>query len=143
MKYDPQARLRFASMGPISYRHCRYQALSTYDVLHRSSPPIPSCIPRKFCTVFMKAVVDQECRNTGTPFSKGARPRPVLVCEQTTPPPPPPTAEPSKLVFLNHRMEGDDLVISAAFDGPMKSLTYRLKPNEWLSLDYVYAMSGT
>ena len=28
------------------------------------------------------------------------------------------------------------------FDGPMKSLTYRLKPNGWLSIDYVYAVSG-
>jgi hypothetical protein len=24
----------------------------------------------------------------------------------------------------------------------MKSLTYRLKPNGWLSIDYVYALSG-
>ncbi len=38
--------------------------------------------------------------------------------------------------------DGNDLVISAAFDGPMKSLTYRLKPNGWLSIDYVYAISG-
>jgi hypothetical protein len=33
-------------------------------------------------------------------------------------------------------------VITAAFDGPMKSLTYRLKPNGWLSVDYVYAING-
>jgi hypothetical protein len=39
-------------------------------------------------------------------------------------------------------MEGDDLVVSAAFDGPMKSLKYRLKPNGWLSIDYVYAING-
>ncbi|AXC12229.1 Beta-galactosidase [Acidisarcina polymorpha] len=70
------------------------------------------------------------------------RPRPVPVRGQTTPPPQPSTAEPSKLVSLTHAMEGDDLVISAAFDGPMRTLRYRLKPNGWLSLDYVYAMSG-
>jgi hypothetical protein len=43
---------------------------------------------------------------------------------------------------LTHAAEGNDLVISATFDGPMKSLTYRLKPNGWLSIDYVYAVSG-
>ncbi len=68
-------------------------------------------------------------------------PRPISVQGQTTPPPPS-TAAPSKLVSLTHAMEGDDLVISAAFDGPMKSLLYRLKPSGWVSLDYVYAMSG-
>ena len=69
-------------------------------------------------------------------------PRPIPVRGQTTPPPPPPTAAPSKLVSLTHAMDGDDLVLSATFDGPMKSLMYRLKPDGWLSLDYVYAMSG-
>ena len=39
-------------------------------------------------------------------------------------------------------MDGNDLVISAAFDGPMKSLTYRLSPTGWLSIDYVYSVSG-
>ena len=59
------------------------------------------------------------------------------------PPPPPPTIAPdSKLNSLTHRMDGSDLVVTAAFDGPMKTLTYRLKPNGWLSVDYVYAMSG-
>ena len=59
------------------------------------------------------------------------------------PPSPPPTLAPgSRLTSLTHESDGDDLVISAAFDGPMKTLTYRLKPNGWLSLDYVYSMSG-
>jgi hypothetical protein len=48
----------------------------------------------------------------------------------------------SKLTSLTHDTDGADLVISAAFDGPMKSLTYRLKPNGWLSIDYAYALSG-
>ena len=69
-------------------------------------------------------------------------PRPVPVREQTTPPPQPSTAAPSKLVSLTHTTEGEDVVLSAAFDGPMKSLVYRLKPDGWLSLDYVYAMTG-
>jgi hypothetical protein len=53
-------------------------------------------------------------------------------------PPPPANAPDSRLTSLTHEADGNDLVISAAFDGPMKSLTYRLKPNGWLSLDYVY-----
>ena len=69
-------------------------------------------------------------------------PRPVTARGQTASPPPPSTAAPSKLVSLTHTMEGGDLVVSATFDDPMKSLLYRLKPNGWLSLDYVYAMSG-
>jgi hypothetical protein len=75
----------------------------------------------------------------------GMRPRNPPARRQTPPPPPPPppaVAPDSKLTSLTHQMDGDDLVISAAFDGPMKSLTYRLKPNGWLSIDYAYAMSG-
>jgi Glycosyl hydrolases family 2, TIM barrel domain/Glycosyl hydrolases family 2, sugar binding domain/Glycosyl hydrolases family 2 len=59
------------------------------------------------------------------------------------PPLPPPTVAPdSRLKSLTHEADGHDLVVSAAFDGPMKSLTYRLKPDGWLSIDYVYALSG-
>jgi hypothetical protein len=75
----------------------------------------------------------------------GMEPRNPPVHKQTPQPPPlpPPAVAPdSKLTSLTHRMEGNDLVISAAFDGPMKSLTYRLQPNGWLSIDYVYIMSG-
>jgi hypothetical protein len=60
-----------------------------------------------------------------------------------TPPPTPPAFAPdSKLTSLTHETDGNDLVISAVFDGPMKSLTYRLRPNGWLSIDYVYVLSG-
>jgi hypothetical protein len=59
------------------------------------------------------------------------------------PPPPPPAFAPdSKVTSLTHEIDGSDLVIFAVLDGPMKSLTYRLKPNGWLSIDYVYAVSG-
>jgi hypothetical protein len=59
------------------------------------------------------------------------------------PPPPPPTFAPvSKLTSLTQKTDGNDLVISAEFEGPMKSLSYRLKPNGWLSIDYVYSLSG-
>jgi hypothetical protein len=43
---------------------------------------------------------------------------------------------------LTQKTDGNDLVISAEFEGPMKSLSYRLKPNGWLSIDYVYSLSG-
>src|ERR1700678_2758404 len=39
-------------------------------------------------------------------------------------------------------MDGNDLLVSESFDGAMKSLTYRLKPNGWLSIDYVYNVTG-
>lgn len=48
----------------------------------------------------------------------------------------------SKLTSLTHETDGNDLVITAVFDGPMKSLTYRLKPSGWLSIDYVYSVTG-
>ena len=71
-------------------------------------------------------------------------PRFALPRRQTSQPPPaPPAMAPeSKLTLITHRNEGNDLVISAAFDGPMKTLTYRMKPNGWLSIDYVYDISG-
>ena len=64
---------------------------------------------------------------------------------QTPPPPPlsPPAFAPdSKLTTLTHQTDGSDLIISAAFDGPMKSVTYRIKSDGWLSIDYVYDISG-
>ena len=59
------------------------------------------------------------------------------------PPPPPPTFAPaSKLTSLTQKTDGSDLLITAAFDGPMKSITYRLKPSGWLSIDYDYSLTG-
>jgi hypothetical protein len=70
-------------------------------------------------------------------------PRPAPARKQDPPPPPPPVVAPdSKLTSLTHEIDGNDLVIAAAFDGPVKSLTYRLKPNGWLSIDYLYSISG-
>jgi beta-galactosidase/beta-glucuronidase len=59
-----------------------------------------------------------------------------------SPPPPPTFASESRLTSLAQKIDGNELVISAEFDGPMKSLTYRLKSNGWLSIDYVYELSG-
>ncbi len=91
----------------------------------------------------------------GNSYSLANGPRVVAMTPRLPPPvrrqpgaPPPPTpaapviAPDSRLTSLAHKADGNDLVISAAFDGPMKSLTYRVKPNGWLSIDYVYSLSG-
>jgi Glycosyl hydrolases family 2, TIM barrel domain/Glycosyl hydrolases family 2, sugar binding domain/Glycosyl hydrolases family 2 len=88
----------------------------------------------------------------GSSFSLANGPRVVAMGPRNPPvrrhtPPlplaaPPAIAPESKLTSLNHEIDGNDLVISAAFDGPMKSVIYRLKPNGWLSIDYVYAIAG-
>jgi hypothetical protein len=89
----------------------------------------------------------------GKSFSLVNGPRVVAMGAKVAPPraqqgvaaPPPPAPEfapSSKLTSLTQKIDGSDLVISVTFDGPMKSLTYRLKPNGWLTVDYVYALSG-
>jgi hypothetical protein len=91
----------------------------------------------------------------GEPFSLANGPRVLAMGPRLAPPrkpkpsdPPTPTPTPpaiapgSHLTSLTRKADGNDLVISAAFDGPMKSLTYRLKPDGWLSIDYVYAITG-
>jgi hypothetical protein len=91
----------------------------------------------------------------GKTFSLANGPRVVAMSPRLPPParrqpgaPPPPTPPPpvlaadSKLTSFTQKPDGNDLVMSATFDGPMKSLTYRLKPNGWLSIDYVYSLAG-
>jgi hypothetical protein len=74
------------------------------------------------------------------------KPRAPAPARGQTPPPPsalPPTSTPeSTLTSLTHATDGSDLVISVALDGPMKSIVYRLSSDGWLSIDYVYAVSG-
>jgi hypothetical protein len=69
-------------------------------------------------------------------------PRTAPARKQDPTPPAPMVAPDSKLTSLTHAIDGNDLVIAAAFDGPMQSLTYRLKPNGWLTIDYLYSISG-
>ncbi len=88
----------------------------------------------------------------GRSFSMANGPRVVAMEPRLAPPgrqtPQPPAPSPpamapaSHLTSIAHRSEGDDLVISAVFDGPMKTLTYRVKPNGWVIIDYKYDMSG-
>lgn len=68
------------------------------------------------------------------------RPKPL---DPPLPPAPLPALAPdSKLTSITHATDGNDLVVTAAFDGPMKSLNYRLKPSGWLTIDYVYSITG-
>ncbi len=57
--------------------------------------------------------------------------------------PAPRVAPKSKLTSLTQASDGDNVMLSAAFDGPMKSIIYRLRPNGWLTVGYVYSLSGT
>ena len=76
--------------------------------------------------------------------SMGPRPAPLARNQNPSPAPPPPaaTAPASKLISLTHASDGSDLIITATFDGPMKSMTYRLQPSGWLSVDYRYSITG-
>jgi hypothetical protein len=91
----------------------------------------------------------------GKPFSLANGPRVVSMTPRLPPPvrrqpgapappvPPPPTLAPdSRITSLSHSTDGKDLVITAAFDGPMKSIIYRLKADGWLTIDYAYALTG-
>ncbi len=90
----------------------------------------------------------------GQEFSLGSGPR-VLSMTPRLPPPskkqqesipaspiPPILAKESKLTGLTHKMEGQDVVVTAEFSGPMEAVHYRLKPNGWLSVDYAYQVKG-
>jgi len=62
--------------------------------------------------------------------------------EPATPATPPTSAPVSKLTSLTHETEGNNLAITATYDGAMKSLTYRLTSDGWLSIDYDYSLRG-
>jgi hypothetical protein len=134
---DRRVRQRAQVAGP-----SRAAASETGDILHATAGDLSLAISKT--TGLLLSASRQ-----GSTFSLGDGPR-VLAMEprlpavrkQTPPPPAPAPAPDSKLTSLTHTMDGNDLVIAAAFDGPMQSLTYRLKPNGWLSIDYVYTLDG-
>jgi hypothetical protein len=47
-----------------------------------------------------------------------------------------------KLTALTHRVDGADHVVEAAYDGALKSVRWRLRPDGWLRLDYQYELNG-
>jgi hypothetical protein len=46
------------------------------------------------------------------------------------------------LTGFTHSTDGDDLVLTAAYSGNLNSVTYRIHPNGWLSIDYAYNLTG-
>jgi hypothetical protein len=46
------------------------------------------------------------------------------------------------LAKLEHQADGNDQVATATYTGDLKSLTYRLRPNGWMTLEYAYSMTG-
>lgn len=91
----------------------------------------------------------------GESFWLANGPRVVAMTPRLPPPPrrkggksqvpasPPPTFAPeSQLTSVTHKMDGPDLVISVEYSGPMKSLSYRIRSNGWLTIHYKYSLSG-
>jgi hypothetical protein len=73
-------------------------------------------------------------------------PRPKKNADGTTPPPPPP---PPPFVLpastprrVTHQAEGNDYIIRAEYDGPMKSIAWRITGAGWARLEYAYALTG-
>lgn len=71
-----------------------------------------------------------------------AHPAPATPARGATAPTPLPPLADSTLTTLTQKADGNDLVIAAAFDGPMKSITYRFRPNGWLTIDWAYHLTG-
>jgi Beta galactosidase small chain len=57
-------------------------------------------------------------------------------------PPPAQVAPVETLTSFTQKNDGANLIISAGFDGPLKSITYRLHPNGWVTIDYAYNVTG-
>lgn len=92
-------------------------------------------------------------RRQGQRFSFSDGPRVVAITPRLPPPSrkqqaaPAPVRGPefapeSKLVSLTHREDGRDMVVEAVFSGPLKSVTYRLRPNGWVRIEYAYGLTG-
>ena len=47
-----------------------------------------------------------------------------------------------KLRSLSHAADGQDYVISAVYDGDLKSVQWRVAPDGWVQLDYSYELAG-
>jgi hypothetical protein len=47
-----------------------------------------------------------------------------------------------KLTALTHRADGADHVVEATYEGPLRTVRWRLRPDGWLGLDYRYELDG-
>ncbi|MGH8024387.1 MAG: glycoside hydrolase family 2, partial [Limisphaerales bacterium] len=48
----------------------------------------------------------------------------------------------ARLLKLSWKRSGADWLVTAKYDGELKSVTWRLQPNGWLRCDYKYATTG-
>lgn len=51
-------------------------------------------------------------------------------------------AAPPRLTSLQHRSDGSDLLVTASYSGDLREVTYRLRPNGWITMDYAYRATG-
>jgi hypothetical protein len=47
-----------------------------------------------------------------------------------------------KLVAITHRADGAEQIVEATYDGALKYVRWRLRPDGWLGLDYRYELDG-
>jgi hypothetical protein len=84
----------------------------------------------------------------GRTFAVSNGPRVIAVSPQPKPvnkqdtPPPASFAPDSRLISITHSVRGEEAVLTATFDGPMKSVVYHVRPDGWLSIEYVYSLTG-
>ncbi len=79
---------------------------------------------------------------TNGPKVVAVGPRPAPGRKQAPPPVAADFAPDSTLRSLTHASDSAGLTITALFDGPLKSLTYRTRLDGRLTIDYVYTLSG-
>lgn len=48
----------------------------------------------------------------------------------------------AKLVKISRKRDGADWLVTAKYEGDLKSVTWRLQPNGWLECDYTYTATG-
>jgi hypothetical protein len=53
------------------------------------------------------------------------------------------TGETNSLKEMTYSDDGPDLVVAEKFDGPLKSVSWRVNGNGWLDCDYTYSATGT
>jgi hypothetical protein len=71
-------------------------------------------------------------------------PRPETARNATAPAPATAPAEPPapRLASFMHAMDGSDLVVTATYTGDLHKVTYRIRPNGWIHMDYAYEVRG-
>jgi hypothetical protein len=48
----------------------------------------------------------------------------------------------AKLATLTHRADGDDYVVEARYEGPLRYVRWRVRADGWVALDYRYELNG-